>query len=61
MSKLIAKAKAFCRDEDGATATEYAVLLALVALVVILAGTALGDQINTVFQTVTTALSDAVA
>ena len=38
--------KAFLRSEDGATATEYAVMVALVILVCIVAVAALGDKVS---------------
>jgi pilus assembly protein Flp/PilA len=37
-------------DEDGATMVEYALLVALVAVVAIAGVTALGDSANTKFQ-----------
>jgi len=39
----------FLRAEDGPTATEYAVMLALIFLVVITGVTALGSKVNTSF------------
>jgi len=41
----------FVRDERGATMVEYGLLVALVAVAVIGAVTALGGSINTFFQT----------
>ena len=37
-------------DESGQDLAEYALLLVLIALVVVVAVTALGDGINTVFE-----------
>jgi len=42
--------------ERGATAVEYALMVALIAVVIILAVTALGTQIKTVFENIKTAL-----
>ena len=38
--------------EDGATAVEYAIMVALIAIVIIVAVTFLGNQISTTFKTV---------
>ena len=45
------------RDEDGATAVEYGVMVALIAAVIIVAVTALGDQVKGAFCTVVTSTS----
>jgi pilus assembly protein Flp/PilA len=44
------------RREEGATAVEYGMMVALIAVVIIGAVTALGGQLNTVFQGVVTAI-----
>ncbi len=44
MKAMIARAKDFLKSEDGPTATEYAVMLALIAAVVIGAVTILGQK-----------------
>ncbi len=41
----------FLRDEEGASAIEYALLVALIALAITVGATALGTQINTMFTT----------
>ena len=45
------------KREEGQTLAEYALLLALIAIVVIVAVTALGTQIQTVLDQITAALS----
>lgn len=40
------------RDEKGATAVEYGIMVALIAVVIIVAVTLLGGQLNTMFETV---------
>lgn len=40
------------RKQRGATATEYAIIIALIALVIIAGATLLGTNINTLFSTV---------
>jgi len=44
------------RDDRGATAVEYGLLVALIAAVIITAVTALGTKLNTMFTSVTTSL-----
>jgi pilus assembly protein Flp/PilA len=46
----------FLKAEDGPTAVEYAVMLALIIVVCIGTITALGNNANSTFQTVSTAL-----
>jgi pilus assembly protein Flp/PilA len=42
----------FCKREDGPTAVEYAVMLALIIVVCLAAITTLGQNANTTFTTV---------
>ena len=49
MSKFI---KQFIADESGATAIEYGLIAALIAVVIISAVTALGGQLETTFTSV---------
>ncbi|MDO4784753.1 MAG: Flp family type IVb pilin [Propionibacteriaceae bacterium] len=51
----------FQDKEKGATAVEYALIIALIAVVIIGTVTALGGQINTAFQNVSKAVSGANA
>jgi pilus assembly protein Flp/PilA len=46
----------FLRDEDGATATEYAVMLALIIIIALGAISALGTKVSTTFVNVESAL-----
>lgn len=46
-------------EESGATAVEYAIMVALIAAVIIVTVTALGTQLNTLFRSVVTALGGA--
>jgi pilus assembly protein Flp/PilA len=50
MQTIINQAKRFLRDEDGATMVEYALMLALIAVVCILAVTAIGNSANGMFN-----------
>ena len=58
MKKVIARAKEFVRSEDGPTATEYAVMLALIVAVVIGVVAILGRQAKEAFQGASDALKD---
>jgi pilus assembly protein Flp/PilA len=48
--------KALARDEQGATMTEYGIMVALIAAVSIGVVTTLGTQVSTAFQTIVTKL-----
>ena len=52
MNQWIARAARFLRDEDGPTAVEYAVMLALIIVVCIAAITTLGSNANGTFSNV---------
>jgi pilus assembly protein Flp/PilA len=56
MNALINRTKAFLVNDDGPTATEYAVMLALIIVVSIAAITLLGNRVNAMFGQVNTAL-----
>ena len=49
----------FCRREDGPTAVEYAVMLALIIVVCLAANTTLGQNANSTFTTVGTKIGSA--
>ena len=53
MEKLIN----FFKEEEGATAVEYGIMVALIAIAIIITVTAIGTQLNEVFQKVNSALS----
>lgn len=53
---MLNKVKALWRDEEGATMVEYALMLALIAVVCILVITALGGKVRDTFQNVDTAM-----
>jgi len=55
MSYLI---KYFRRDEGGATATEYALLIVFIALVIAVGAQTLGQGINSLFSQIGTQLSN---
>jgi len=53
MKSLINK---FFKDEDGATAIEYGLIAALIAVAIITAVTAVGTNLDTTFSEVASAL-----
>ena len=56
MRNVINRAKAFMKNEDGPTATEYAVMLALIIIAALTAITALGNRVSAIFSEVTTGI-----
>lgn len=52
MKSLAQKVHRFLVSEDGPTAVEYAVMLALIILVCLAAITAIGQRANSTFETV---------
>jgi pilus assembly protein Flp/PilA len=57
MTKLMNAVKTFVQSEDGPTAVEYAVMLALIIVVCIAIITQLGTSAQATFSTVDAALS----
>ena len=51
--------KRFAQDESGATAIEYGLIAALIAVVIIGGATAVGTQLKAKFTTIATAVSTA--
>ena len=49
----------FFKDESGATAIEYGLIVALIAVVIIAAVTAIGTTLNNTFTTIDTELQNA--
>ncbi|KER70765.1 MULTISPECIES: Flp family type IVb pilin [Burkholderia] len=60
MSKFIQQAARFVRDEDGVTAIEYGLIAALIAVGIIVAVTAVGTELKTVFTTIAADLTSAI-
>ena len=59
MQNVINRAKAFITNEDGPTATEYAVMLALIIIAALTAITALGSRVSAIFSEVSTGIGGA--
>ncbi len=56
MSKFVTR---FVKDESGATAIEYGLIVALIAVVIIAAVTAIGGTLNETFSTIDNELAAA--
>ena len=57
LMKLHVQLQLLFRRKDGATAIEYLILVAIVALVILAAGTTLSPQIRALFTKITTAIT----
>jgi pilus assembly protein Flp/PilA len=57
MKTYLPKIMAFINDEEGASAVEYGLLVGLIAVVIIVAVTALGKQLAVIFTNITTAIT----
>jgi len=53
--------KKFWQEEEGVTAIEYGLIAALIAVVIIAAVTAVGENLNAVFQYIADALGNTPA
>jgi len=53
---MLSLVKNFCRQESGATAIEYGLIAALIAVVIIGAVTVVGTSLSTTFTTVSGSL-----
>ncbi len=58
MKALVNRAKDFLVSEDGPTATEYAVMLALIIVVALGAISVRGTKVSTVFTNVKTSITN---
>jgi pilus assembly protein Flp/PilA len=56
MTKLLSR---FYKDESGATAIEYGLIAALIAMAIIIGAGALGNTINQRFQDISDRMNDA--
>ena len=61
MNMLMNTVKRFKNDESGATAIEYGLIAALIAVVVIGAVAVLGENLSGAFDTISTAIEDPAA
>lgn len=56
MQTYLQKTMAFLRDEEGASAIEYALLVGLIAVAIVAAVTALGTKVAGTFTSITSKL-----
>lgn len=56
MSRIVAAAKNFVRDDEGATAVEYGLLVALIAAAIVAAVAALSSSVQDNFEDVQDAI-----
>jgi pilus assembly protein Flp/PilA len=61
MSQFVAFVQSFRRNEEGQDLLEYALLVALIALVAVGAVTAAGGSVSTIFTNIGTELANAAA
>lgn len=57
MSTIKHAVQAFWRDEEGATAIEYGLIAALIAVAIIAGASTLGTNLNNLFDKIATCLS----
>lgn len=60
MKCLKERVKSFLVSEDGPTATEYAVMLALIIVVALTAISTLGEKVDEIFTTIESDLDSAI-
>ena len=56
MKSLVMSARNFLREEDGATAIEYGLLAALIAVAIVFGANLLGQNLNTLFTNIAACL-----
>ena len=61
MKNFANKVQQFFADEQGATAVEYGLMVALIAAVIVATVALIGGQLKTAFEKVNTALTAAAA
>ena len=59
MKNIVSKVQRFLKSEDGPTAVEYAIMLALIIIVCLAAIQSVGTQANSAFQDISSDLQDA--
>lgn len=58
MKKLMTAMKAFWTDEEGATAIEYGLMVALIAVVIVAAVALIGTNLDAKFDLIANCLAD---
>ncbi|MGY1890957.1 Flp family type IVb pilin [Pseudomonas sp. SDT291_1_S447] len=57
---LMSRARGFIKNEEGASAIEYAIVVAMVAVVVVAFVSPLGDRVLAIFNNILTSLDGTV-
>ncbi len=57
MNSVIHSIQKFLKDEQGATAIEYGLLVALISLVIVVGAAAVGTNLNSLFTHISTCLT----
>ena len=57
MNSVIHSIQKFIQDEQGATAIEYGLLVALISLVIVVGAAAVGTNLNTLFSNISDCLA----
>ena len=60
MKSFIEAAHRFAKDEEGVTAIEYGLIAAVIAGIVVVAFTSLGDELKAAFTKIGTTIKNAV-
>ena len=55
---IVALFKRFCREEDGPTATEYAILLAMIVLVAAATIQSIGERMYNIYENINTVMPE---
>lgn len=61
MNSALLRLRQFLVEEDGPTAVEYAVMLALIVVVCLVTISQIGQQANTTFDTISQSISGAAS
>ena len=61
MKNLYNGIRKFAKDEEGASAVEYGMMVGLIAVAIIITVAAIGTQLNTLFTTIKDCLVDSTA
>jgi pilus assembly protein Flp/PilA len=56
MEKFVLATRRFMRDEEGVTAIEYGLIASLIAVAIIVAVTAVGTELNALFNAIASSL-----
>lgn len=57
MKNFYSSIRKFVKDEEGATAVEYGMMVGLIAVAIILTVFAIGEQLNDLFERISTCIT----